>query len=98
MRGMDGYEVLDLLLHTAKTHEIPFIFSTSMAEKIDRTAALKLGADDYIVKPFESETLLQMAKACIKAGSKRPAMSTTGFSLIGTNTFPTHQMQNVYAK
>jgi DNA-binding response OmpR family regulator len=65
MHEMDGYEVLRLLLDTTKTHEIPFIFSTSMSEKVDRKEAMKLGAADYIVKPFELKTLLKMVKACI---------------------------------
>ena len=71
MSKMDGYEVLHLLLATATTYEIPFIFSTSMSEKVDRTEALKLGADDYITKPFEMEVLLKMAKYWIKSGSIR---------------------------
>jgi len=62
MREMDGHEVLRLLSETSSTHKIPFIFSTSNSEKVDRAAALKLGADDYIVKPFELETLLQMVQ------------------------------------
>jgi CheY-like chemotaxis protein len=71
MPGMDGYEVLHSLLNMAKTHDIPFIFSTSMSEKVDREEALKLGADDYITKPFELESLLKMVKSWIKSGSKR---------------------------
>ena len=73
MPEMDGYEVLDRLLHTAKTFEIPFIFSTSMSEMVNREDALKLGADDYITKPFEPELLLKMAKSWIKSGSSRHA-------------------------
>ena len=79
MREMDGFEVLHSILDTSKTYEIPFIFSTSLSEKIDRTEALRLGADDYIVKPFDMELLMKMAKACIKSGSKRhrnPARET----------------------
>ena len=71
MHEMDGHEVLRLLLDTAKTHEIPFIFSTSMSEKFDKMESLELGADDYIVKPFELEALLKMAKSWLKSGSKR---------------------------
>ncbi|MGE0638238.1 MAG: response regulator [Bacteroidia bacterium] len=71
MREMDGYEVLHQLLDTAKTHDIPFIFSTSMSEKNDRTESLNLGADDYIIKPFEPEALLKIANSLIKSGSKR---------------------------
>jgi len=71
MPVMDGYEVLHLILDLAKTYEIPFIFSTSNSENVDRTKALEMGADDYIIKPFELETLLKLAKTYIKSGSKR---------------------------
>jgi len=73
MHEMDGYGVLHLLLDTSETHEIPFIFSTSMSEKVDRTEALRLGADDYIVKPFDMELLLKMVRIWIKSGSNRHA-------------------------
>jgi len=71
MAEMDGHEVLRQLIDTAKTHEIPFIFSTSMSEKVDRATALELGADEYIIKPFELQALLEIAEKCIKSGSKR---------------------------
>jgi len=71
MHEMDGYEVLRLLLDTDKTNKIPFIFSTTMSEKKDRTLALRLGADDYIVKPYGFESLFAMAKTWIKSGSRR---------------------------
>lgn len=71
MSEMDGYEVLNILIKTAKTNDIPFIFSTSMSEKIDRAESLKRGADDYIIKPFEMETLLKMIKTHISSRSKR---------------------------
>jgi DNA-binding response OmpR family regulator len=71
MQEMDGYEVLRLLLGTDKTKRIPFIFSTTMSEKKDRTLALGLGADDYIVKPYGFEPLFAMAETWIKSGSKR---------------------------
>jgi len=76
MGGMDGHEVLRLLLDSAKTYEIPFIFSTSMSEKVNRAEALKLGADDYIIKPFELEDLLKMVKTWIKSGSRRHRIAT----------------------
>lgn len=66
----DGHEVLRLLLNTFKTYRIPFIFSTSNPEKVDREEALALGADDYIVQPFEPEALLLMARNWIKSGSE----------------------------
>ncbi len=71
MPQMTGNEVLKALVDTVKTHEIPFIFSTSMSEKVDKDEALRLGADEYIIKPFDLATLLAMTKALLKSGSKR---------------------------
>ena len=71
MPEMDGYQVLRLILDLAKSYEMPFIFSTSNAEVVDRIKALELGADDYIVKPFELQALLVLAKKWIKSGSVR---------------------------
>jgi CheY-like chemotaxis protein len=77
MAQMDGHEVLRLLLDTSKTSEIPFIFSTSNSKKVDRAAALALGADDYIIKPFELEALLVMAKKWIKSGREGHSSSNS---------------------
>lgn len=71
MFEMDGYEVLFQLLKSPTTELIPFIFSTSMSEKVDKAGALSLGADDYIIKPFDPEQLLQMARSWILSGSIR---------------------------
>lgn len=72
MQGIDGHEVLRGLLRSSKTNGIPFIFSTSLSEKLDRTESMALGADDYIVKPFELGALLKMSKAWIESGTHRP--------------------------
>jgi len=74
--GIDGYEVLRILNNTLDTSEIPFIFCTTMSETINRSDALASGADDYIIKPFELENILQTVKICIKAGSKRQKITT----------------------
>lgn len=71
MPGLNGHEVLRLLLDRAATSEIPFVFSSSLSEKNDKMKALKLGADDFIIKPFELETLLTIAGTWIKSGSRR---------------------------
>ena len=71
MPEMDGYEVLRLLLNTPTTYGIPFIFSTSNSEKVDYAEGMKLGADGYIVKPFEMETLLSKIEICLKSGTRR---------------------------
>ncbi len=58
MPGMDGYGVLHVLHKDPKTQSIPFIFLTSKSERRDFRAAMELGADDYITKPFAGNELL----------------------------------------
>lgn len=52
--GIDGYELLDY----AKSLEVPVIFLTAKGETMDKVKGLRLGADDYITKPFEIIELL----------------------------------------
>ena len=58
MPGVDGYGVLHVLHKTPETQNIPFIFLTSKSERSDFRAAMELGADDYITKPFAGNELL----------------------------------------
>jgi DNA-binding response OmpR family regulator len=62
MSDINGFEVLRIIKNTAATAKMPFIFSTSLSEKIDKAEALALGADDYLVKPFNLSKLLEVAK------------------------------------
>jgi len=71
MQSMNGYEVLQSILKNDSTHHIPFIFSTSNAEKKDIEKALLLGADDYIIKPYQLKTLLKFIEKWLNCGSIR---------------------------
>jgi putative two-component system response regulator len=53
MPEMDGYEVCQYLKKNPKTSEIPIIFLTAMTQVASKTKCFKLGAVDYITKPFE---------------------------------------------
>jgi DNA-binding LytR/AlgR family response regulator len=57
MPDYDGYKVLKKLLGDSKTALIPFIFLTAKAEMNDLRFGMDLGADDYIVKPFNAKEL-----------------------------------------
>jgi signal transduction histidine kinase len=52
MSGMDGYEVCRHLKQEKVTRDIPVIFLSSLANEADQEEGLKLGAVDYITKPF----------------------------------------------
>jgi CheY-like chemotaxis protein len=65
MPDLNGNDVLSSLLASPKTSFIPFIFSTSKSENIDRKNALNHGATDYIIKPYELESLLSLINKCL---------------------------------
>jgi len=71
MADGNGYDVLKAVISTEKTHEIPFIFSTSQSERKELRNSLLLGADEILVKPYDMELLLKTVRDLIKSGSKR---------------------------
>ncbi len=66
MPGVDGYGVLHVLNRDPETQNIPFIFLTSKSERSDFRAAMELGADDYITKPFNGNELLNAIDSRLK--------------------------------
>ena len=58
MKGMDGFEVCRRLKAREETRLIPIILISAFADVKDRVAGLRLGAADYITKPFQTEELL----------------------------------------
>lgn len=66
MPGVDGYGVLHVLHKDPQTQNIPFIFLTSKSERSDFRAAMEMGADDYITKPFAGNELLNAIESRMK--------------------------------
>lgn len=64
--GADGFEILEYV----KPLEIPVIFLTAKGELADRVSGLKLGAEDYIVKPFEIMELLVRIEVVLRRYKK----------------------------
>lgn len=56
--NMDGFEVLHTLKSKGETSNIPFIFLTAKVERADQRKGMEMGADDYIVKPFTSQEII----------------------------------------
>jgi two-component system phosphate regulon response regulator PhoB len=63
---MDGTEICRILKQKPATKDIPIIMVTAKAEEIDRIVGLELGADDYIVKPFNTRELVLRVKGILK--------------------------------
>ena len=61
--GTDGYEVLKAI---RKSGSIPVIMVTAKGETFDNVLCLELGADDYIVKPFDGKEMIARVKAVLR--------------------------------
>jgi len=74
---MDGFDVARQM---RKTSKIPIIMLTARAEEADRVAGLELGADDYVVKPFNPRELVARVRAVLRRseGLEKPERIEAG--------------------
>lgn len=61
--GIDGYDVCRQI---RKTSSIPIIMLSAKGEIFDKVLGLELGADDYVIKPFDSKELVARVKAVLR--------------------------------
>ena len=80
--GVDGFELMRYIAPLG----IPVIFLTAKAGVDDRVAGLRLGADDYIVKPFEMIELLARIDTVLKRYGKGSVELSLGDVTINTRT------------
>ncbi|HUR59374.1 MAG TPA: response regulator transcription factor [Opitutaceae bacterium] len=77
MPKASGYDVCREL--RARGARVPVLFLTAKGEEIDKVVGLKLGADDYVTKPFGVRELLARVEALLRRA--RPAAANTGADL-----------------
>jgi DNA-binding response OmpR family regulator len=68
--GPDGLEILKAVRKERPT--LPVIILTARGEERDRVRGLRLGADDYVVKPFSVKELLARVEAVLRRSPERP--------------------------
>ena len=61
--GIDGY---DICREIRKTSSVPIIMLSAKGEVFDKVLGLELGADDYMIKPFDSKELVARVKAVLR--------------------------------
>jgi DNA-binding response OmpR family regulator len=76
--GIDGFEVLERLRHFS---DVPVLMLTTRGAASDRIRGLKMGADDYLPKPFEPDELLARVKSILRR--IQPSMNGLSFISIG---------------
>ncbi|WP_100372486.1 response regulator transcription factor [Bacillus sp. FJAT-45037] len=77
MPVMDGFEFIDQL---RKTSDLPVIFLTARSDEVDRIKGLKLGGDDYLIKPFSKGELLARIEAVLRRTKSTLSLSKKRFS------------------
>lgn len=71
--GMDGYQVCREIRRRSNT---PIIMLSAKGEVFDKVLGLELGADDYMIKPFDSKELVARVKAVLRRFNPSPSEAT----------------------
>lgn len=77
MPRMDGMEVLNKIREKSS---VPLIFLTSKDDEIDQVLGLRMGADDYITKPFSQRLLIERIRAILRRNELRSSPQDTSDS------------------
>lgn len=73
MPGLDGWQVCREI---RKKSDVPIIMITAKGETFDKVLGLELGADDYVVKPFDTKEILARIKAVLRRSSTKQVETT----------------------
>ena len=79
---MPGEDGLDVLVRLRKTSDVPVILLTARGEEADRVLGLKLGGDDYIVKPFSPAELTARIGSVLRRGRRAAPSSRLEFGVL----------------
>jgi len=90
MPELDGYGVLYMLNKYETTKHITFIFLTAKSERSDMRKAMEMGADDYLVKPFDDIELLNAIESRLRKRDSFQSVVHTS----NTNLFLNEEEQN----
>ena len=83
MPRLDGMEVLETI---RKKSNLPVIFLTSKDDEVDEALGLRIGADDYITKPFSQRLLLERIKAILRRVNFDPQVNSESLVIRGDLT------------
>ncbi len=92
--GVDGFELAERI--RARSQDIPILFLTAKSLKDDRLRGFRLGADDYITKPFSIEELILKIEVFLRRNRVRPASPAYDPRQIGDYHFELGNLQLAY--
>ncbi len=74
---MPGEDGLSLCRHLTESRSLPVIFLTARGEATDRIVGLEIGADDYVVKPFEPRELVARIRSVLRRSARGSGEAVT---------------------
>jgi DNA-binding response OmpR family regulator len=90
MPKLDGFSLAEKIITI--NPEIPFIFLTARKLKEDKIIGLKLGADDYIIKPFEVDELILRLQNILKRIEQKRSLEGNNIIEIGSYIFDNERL------
>ncbi|WP_347049491.1 response regulator transcription factor [Flavobacterium olei] len=90
MPKLDGFSLAEKIIKI--NPETPFIFLTARKLKEDKIIGLKLGADDYIVKPFEADELILRLQNILKRVEQKRSLNGNNIIEIGSYIFDNERL------
>ena len=97
MDKLDGYDFAKIISKSSTYSHIPFIFLSSKAAFNDKLQGLKLGAIDYVPKPFSISELLQKIDSILSyAGKQKSAIWNKAFGIVNSNN--NHPKRNISSR
>ncbi|MCC9065840.1 response regulator transcription factor [Flavobacterium piscisymbiosum] len=90
MPKLDGFSLAEKIITI--NPEIPFIFLTARKLKEDKIIGLKLGADDYIIKPFEVDELILRLNNILKRIEQKRSLNGDNIIEIGSYVFDNERL------
>lgn len=90
MPKLDGFSLAEKIITI--NPEIPFIFLTARKLKEDKIIGLKLGADDYIIKPFEVDELILRLQNILKRIEQKRSLDGNNIIQIGSYIFDNERL------
>ncbi len=88
--GIDGFGVLNAI--RSKESEVPVLILSAKSDEVDRVRGFRLGADDYVVKPFSLAELLARVKAILRRSTRATPSASRRFGDI-TVDLGTHEVR-----
>jgi DNA-binding response OmpR family regulator len=88
---MNGFEVCEEIRR--RDRELPIVMLTAKGEEMDKVRGLKLGADDYVTKPFGVNELLARIEAALRRNrQRRKELATVSFGIVRAD-FVAHRLE-----